>query len=128
MIKKSTLVKKLASYSSLASVMLLMDNPATAKEVDLASDSGGVLLTPYQHYYIDLNIDGTTDFVFSVYLGTSDRNSGFNSIQSEYVSPAGNAAFAGSGNTNVHASVFNGSDKIGPDLSWKKGAGILSEK
>ena len=113
MIKKITLAKKLASYSALASAVLIFEKPASGETLRIKTDTSGLLLTPGQSFYLDINHDGIDDFVFSAEAFTS-----FNyHAKIAYILPENGASLADSDRN--FPSVINSGEKIGGELQWK---------
>lgn len=120
--KDSTLGKKLASYSALASAVLMMSKSADAQIIYTDVIPDDIVIAPGS-YTLDLNNDGTTDYQFNLIqyttsFGTNTNNfvrvvgSGSNSvIQATMLL----GAFSG----YYYANILNTGDPIGGSTYFK---------
>src|SRR6266513_401738 len=121
--KKSTLSKKLASYSALASAVLMVSKTADAQIIytDVIPDDTTQVVGSYT---MDLNNDGTTDFQFNLIHGATF--SGTNPLidQVRVVGSGSNSILQATINLGMfqnyfYANVLNTGALIGGTASFK---------
>lgn len=117
--ENSTLTKKIKSYSALAGSMLAMANFANAQIVYTDVDPDATGTGDGASYNLDLNNDGTTDFVITV---SSNGGAGVKMV----VEAKSSNAIAGTYNTAypyIYPSALALGDLIGTARTWNTGPG-----
>lgn len=123
--KKSSLHKKIKSYSTLAGSILAANSAINAQIVytDIIPDStvnltGGL-------YNLDLNNDGTFDFRFDLLItpaGTTSSGAPYPGSNRVMVTPLGSNAIAGSVvSAYIYPTAMAAGDTVKPTLTWNIG-------